>query len=774
MADPGIVGRAPRAEIAIGGLLLVLTGCASGSFEDAGDFDAGGGMDAGAMDAGAMDAGALDAGEDAGPSEFFGTCEACTDHAECGPGNFCVSLTIGGRACVPGCVPDVPTCPRAFSCVLDVASGVDETVCLPIGGLCCVDQDDDGYGGGVGCLGPDCDDGVVSTHPDADETCNGVDDDCDGVIDDPPTDCLSGRCRGVGDGTYSAIAGADCVMAMCASGTTTPCGQYTCSEGGAEGSMCATTCAPTGSDDDTFCIASAHCDTGVCAPDLTNGNACDEDSDCTSLHCDNGYCCGVGTCCGVTSDCPGGGGVATLCDTPMTCQGTRGETACVASQCRTMSGIADDSACGTTTRALDCGLYDPVYCTGATDQPTPSCPTSCTSDTDCVDSAHCDLGSCVPDRPLGATCGRPDDCTSGLFCADGVCCDTACTGVCQACNLPTSLGMCAPIPAMMDPAAECAGFSCGSYYDGFSAGEDVCYRRQDVADATAACNGAGACIGAATLCPLQPRGPTYVDCNNTCESPVAGTCAGMTPGSCLDLDDPADQITCGMGACQRSAQRCMMGAPNACTPGSPSVETCNGIDDDCNGIPDDGGAAALCPSAPFAASYLCTTMATCTFTCQTGHEDVNGTYMDGCECPSDTYSTACATASSLGNLTVGSNMTVNGVVWPPGAEDWFSVGFPNVARGPANGHPLIRLTGPNASSFVIDVFNSCGSAMSCGSGMPTGVGTFEIQDNQSTPGLSQWSGPHSRAWPSTVLFRVRRVGGGSACSNVTYQVTLSR
>ncbi|MCB9692792.1 MAG: putative metal-binding motif-containing protein [Alphaproteobacteria bacterium] len=44
------------------------------------------------------------------------------------------------------------------------------------------DRDDDGFTGEA-CGGPDCDDDNGWLHPEAVETCNGVDDDCDGLLD---------------------------------------------------------------------------------------------------------------------------------------------------------------------------------------------------------------------------------------------------------------------------------------------------------------------------------------------------------------------------------------------------------------------------------------------------------------------------------------------------------------------------------------------------------------------------------------------------------------
>lgn len=720
------------------------------------------------------DSGMSDSGPpDSGPPPIRRmTCEACERHSDCAPGSYCIALQVGGRACAPGCNPDIPNCPRSFSCILDLSTGVDTEVCAPVGGACCVDEDGDGYGVGVGCSGSDCDDADESVNPGEAELCNGIDDDCDGTADDPPTDCLSGRCYALTDGTYESIQGAECVDGECIAGSATPCGLYTCEDGGESGNRCATTCAPDGTDDDAYCIAGAHCDDGVCVMDEPNGGMCDEDSDCVAGHCDNGFCCTTGTCCSTRTDCPGGGDVTRLCESPATCQGSRGETECVDFQCRTMDGIPDDTACGPTTLAKNCGLYDPVYCTGASDQPEPECPTSCTTDAECVDAAHCELGACVPDRPAGGSCSRPQDCQDGLFCVDGVCCTSACNGTCEACNLPLTVGTCTPIPAMQDPAGECPGFSCAGYYTGFGAGEDACYHRQDVSDATAACNGARACIDQATLCSLQPRGTLQIDCHNTCQSPIAGTCTGTTPGACRNLDDPSDRVTCGTGECMREVQRCVGGLPQTCTPGTPVAETCNGLDDDCDGTPDDGPGASLCPAAPGAATYTCTS-GECSFTCLTGRVNLNGDYSDGCECTNPSHGTSCATLTPLTGIGAGSSMSVTGFI-APGEEDWFSASFPfDGTRGPHQGRPQIRLTGESASNFVLDFFRNCSTDMSCGEGSPTGVGSYSFVDEASS-GDTAYS-VNGTAWPSTVIFRVRRVvTSGTRCEDATYTVTISR
>ncbi len=57
-------------------------------------------------------------------------------------------------------------------------------------------------------------------------------------------------------------------------------------------------------------------------------------------------------------------------------------------------------------------------------------------------------------KALGEACAAATECGSGQ-CVDGVCCETACDGTCEACNLPTLVGKCMPIPDGEDPQNEC-------------------------------------------------------------------------------------------------------------------------------------------------------------------------------------------------------------------------------------------------------------------------------------------------------------------------------
>jgi hypothetical protein len=127
--------------------------------------------------------------------------------------------------------------------------------------------------------------------------------------------------------------------------------------------------------------------------------------------------------------------------------------------------------------------------------------------------------------PPGAACTSASACTSG-FCASGVCCDTACTGVCQACNI--SPGRCVPRPAGI----VCAGQSCmGATFVSPSV-----------------CNGAGMCVSP----PPQSCAP-YVCGMNACRT------------SCTSNADCQMGFNCQMGSCVGGS-----GQPNGSTCGAAS------------------------------------------------------------------------------------------------------------------------------------------------------------------------------------------------------------
>jgi hypothetical protein len=89
--------------------------------------------------------------------------------------------------------------------------------------------------------------------------------------------------------------------------------------------------------------------------------------------------------------------VEAICESAETCQGVAIIGACGGSVCIPET-IADDSACFTLESA-DCGLYISVFCTSSVEQPIDQislCVTSCQTDLDCDQVAHCNTqNECV-------------------------------------------------------------------------------------------------------------------------------------------------------------------------------------------------------------------------------------------------------------------------------------------------------------------------------------------------------------------------------------------
>jgi hypothetical protein len=444
-------------------LCALLSGCAAGA-----DPRRDGSFGDGGMDAGMADAGGFvpdDAGRDSGAPDEVGLCEACIIHEQCGSLGRCVRLTDGEFACTAVCNPDIPSCPRGFECVIRVESP-GFPVCVPVGERCCVDEDADGFGLGVGCIGPDCDDANITRNPAAQEVCDGNDSDCDGRVDEDSVDCGVQRCVGAGE-LFEEFPPGSCMAGSCSDTGARSCVLYTCEQGGEDGDHCATTCLRAGEEDDGLCISDAHCDLGVCEEDVENGEECDEDTDCESMHCDNGFCCDDGACCASDTDCPGAGGVGTTCDDSASCQGSRGEIVCETFQCTTRLGIADDRQCTTSVEADNCGAYLSVFCDGTVDQRSPRCPSSCSNDSACDADAHCDV-ACVPDQVDGSVCDEDSDCISG-HCTNNVCCATGdCCQNAEDCPSRYSTSPTCDLPSACQgtrDAAICADFMCDTAED---------------------------------------------------------------------------------------------------------------------------------------------------------------------------------------------------------------------------------------------------------------------------------------------------------------------
>jgi hypothetical protein len=170
----------------------------------------------------------------------------------------------------------------------------------------------------------------------------------------------------------------------------------------------------------------------------------------------------------------------------------------------------------------------------------------------------------TPD-PVTSTTGA--GCPSG-FAADGYCCDRACTGTCEACNLPGHVGVCTPVVGA-PPAGHgsCAPFLCAGM--SLTTGQGVCATS---CGSDAGCAAGDYCDLASSQCVAQKArasgcarnaectGGDCVDgvcCDTACNAKACQACdvAGSV-GTCTDVasgDPHGTHGTCGVYACVAGA-----------------------------------------------------------------------------------------------------------------------------------------------------------------------------------------------------------------------------
>ncbi|MGH2533584.1 MAG: hypothetical protein ACRDJW_14895 [Thermomicrobiales bacterium] len=356
----------------------------------------------------------------------------------------------------------------------------------------------------------------------------------------------------------------------------------------------------------------------VAAAGQANGTPCSRSTDCASYRCVDGVCCNSG-CTGQCEACnlPGLAGVCspvsgqpvghrTACPGTGPCKGScdgvkrsacaafpGAETSCGASTCsggwQTTYACAGNGACAP--RTTSCGLY---FCNASGT----ACLTTCSGNGDCVGAAHCAGGICQGDKPLGQGCVGADQCQSGV-CVDGVCCNTACSGVCQACNVPGNLGFCTEEAN----GTTCQGGTC--------------------------CD--GKCVNIQTS--LQHCG----GCNRACRlSPTAESCE-MSPicvaGSCSFTPQPQGTV------CRPSAGDCDVaevcnGESLTCPPNAfrPNTFECRVAVGPCDVAEFCTGSSAACPADAFHPNTVECRAASCTAGVATPRATCPG---NGAACPAE-------------------------------------------------------------------------------------------------------------------------------------------
>jgi hypothetical protein len=223
---------------------------------------------------------------------------------------------------------------------------------------------------------------------------------------------------------------------------------------------------------------------------------------------------------------------------------------------------------------------------------TRSCPQGyyCSADTSsCFRTGHSPDAGVV----VGRTCASPADCGGGA-CVDGFCCDSACDGVCEACNLPGSQGTCSAIAADTDPEKECpAKLVVGNADGGLNTPPG------GVFTSAAAC--AGACSGQRSCTfpgPQTSCGQTF--CNDTI-TVASFVCNGG--GDCEPKLNACADYRCGNAACLSQCPNgdsdCQPGdycANNACVPKVVNGQACTAPNQCKSGncVNNTGGTAKLC------------------------------------------------------------------------------------------------------------------------------------------------------------------------------------
>jgi len=526
------------------------------------------------------------------------TCEACTSTKKgSGADGTCGFIAdardpdkeCAPQSCTAGVVTKAQLCDGAGACRTDgtIACSFYSCVGTICGSTCATDPDclPSGFCSGTTCVG-DLANGSACTRTSqcksgfcADGVC------CDTACGGPCEACTTTKKGAGADGTCGFIADArdpdmECAPQSCAAGVVTKAqlcnGSGACRSDGTTGcglyAVCAASACGTACSADGDCVASAFCSGTTCTGDLDTGAACSRPGQCKSGFCADGVCCDK-ACSGSCEACTAakkGSGTDGTCGN--VAAGTDPQDKCTvdttAGSCGP-DGMCDGAGacrpyrtkgtpCGTTT--CTAGSVSGKTCNGAgtcdtlTTPCTPfvcgasACKTSCATGADCVADAFCTPTLvCKPKQKNGEACGAAKECASGL-CVDSVCCSSACTGQCEACNVPSDLGTCVPVTGRPKGARkDCDGAGTGCF--GTCDGKDRAACTYPLATTTC---GAGCADAKIALCDGKGGCSEPISCPEflTCESETAcrKTCAVDT--------DCIDGYVCAESKCVPKGKKC--------------------------------------------------------------------------------------------------------------------------------------------------------------------------------------------------------------------------
>ncbi len=470
--------------------------------------------------------------------------------------------------------------------------------------------------------------------------------------------CKSGLCQTTGDNGTVCTRNDECKSMHCVDGVC--CSSASCTAPNKCNANGKGTCSKPLA---TKCALGTECGTGYCIDGVCCDAACTGQCAACNIGGSEGHCAAVaGSPVGTRPACPGTGKCQSKCDgaTTTACKAyPAGETPCVDASCSAGVETAQATCNGkggcNTAKTTTC---EPYVCAAT------ACKVTCTTGADCTAGYVCKSGNCETSGALGTLCGDDAECTSkhcvggqtpdknvccsvatcpaGTYCAgveagtsagkclkeraetctmgkecgsgfcfDGVCCDRACTGQCEACDIPGAEGICSGI----------TGAPHGTRTACDDGGPNVCR--------ALACDG----DKSVTTCLSYKNGPSKECAPAKCEDGVvteASFCNGE--GGCITPDPKScGAYLCDATACKTSCTAtadCATGytcVSNKCIPAEAPRPTCTA--DKGGSIPPEGGAARAC------APYQCNPSTGDCFTeCTTSDVCTSGNVCDGNKC----------------------------------------------------------------------------------------------------------------------------------------------
>ncbi len=247
-------------------------------------------------------------------------------------------------------------------------------------------------------------------------------------------------------------------------------------------------------------------------------------------------------------------------------------------------------------------------------------------------------------------------------------------------------------------------------------------------------------VDLAVLCPNPGTKPCAGICIPTANCCTNSDCASIAGGVC-----PGPGGTCG---CNGGFKLCM--SQMSCVANS---ACCSASD---------------CVNTSHVTATSCTSGACQVATCESGYQDANGQYLDGCECGGDDgFGHQCTAATPVGTLGAGGSATRTGYLTMAGVDDWFSVTFGNT--GSVAYHPRITVSG-GPPGTTIDVYSNCsGATMGCGEGgASTARTSWEVANTNGQSNGQTWSPTPAVGSGGTVYIRVH--SGTQSCNPYTLSI----